>query len=89
MTTGGYYLCQNPLYVAIILLIIPAVGLMMNSWLVLTTTVVGYISFKLSIKSEYAEMEKFFGQEYLDYKNNTPEFIPLPIKKWFSKKAGA
>lgn len=86
VTAGGYYLCCNPLYAAIILLIIPGVSLIMNSWLVLSTSIIAYLLFRTFIKSEYAEMEKFFGEEYRKYRAETPEFIPLPVKKWFRKK---
>jgi len=81
VTNGSFYLCQNPLYTAILLFIIPAVSLLLNSWLVLTSSLVGYILFKTYIRNEYQELEHFFGDEYLKYKNNTPEFFPLPIKK--------
>lgn len=84
VTKGVYSICQNPLYSSIILLIIPALSLMLNSWLVLTSSIVGYILFKIFIRNEYKELEKFFGEEYLKYKRETPEFLPLPLKKWFS-----
>lgn len=83
VTTGAYYLCCNPLYTSIILLIIPAISLMMNSWLIITSSLVAYIAFKIQIKKEYKEMETFFGDEYISYKSKTPEFFPLPYKKWF------
>ncbi len=83
VTSGPYSLCRNPLYVAILLFIIPAIAFLMNSWLVLTTIIPGYIAFKLVIKNEYAEMEKFFGEEWTKYKEKTPEFFPFPLKKWF------
>jgi protein-S-isoprenylcysteine O-methyltransferase Ste14 len=81
MTKGPYRVCQNPLYASLILGLIPALSLIMNSWLVLTSSVIGYILFKIFIKSEYAELEKFFGEDYLKYKKETPEFFPLKIKK--------
>jgi protein-S-isoprenylcysteine O-methyltransferase Ste14 len=88
MTTGTYYLCQNPLYTAMILLIIPGISLILHSSLMLTTSLVAYIMFKINIKSEYLEMEAFFGEAYKAYKKNTPEFFPLPIRKWFGKPTG-
>ena len=83
MTQGAYSLCRNPLYSAIILIIIPALSFLLNSWLVLTTSIVGYILFKIFIRSEYLELERFFGEEYLKYQKETPEFFPFPLKKWF------
>ena len=81
VTEGTYYFCCNPIYSAIILLIIPGISFMLNSWLVLTTSIVAYIIFKIFIKSEYAEMEKFFGNDYIKYKSETPEFFPFPLRK--------
>lgn len=83
ITTGPFFLCCHPLYASIILFIIPGISLMMNSWLVLTTSIAAYFLFKIFIKSEYAEMEKFFGDDYKKYRADTPEFFPFPMKKWF------
>jgi len=82
VTGWTYYLCCNPLYAAIILFIFPGISLMMNSWLVLTTSVVAYTIFKVFIRNEYAELEKFFGDDFRKYRAETPEFFPLPFKKW-------
>jgi len=85
ITRGPYSLCQNPLYLSLIILIIPAISLLINSWLVLTTSIVGFILFKLFIKSEYKELEKFFGEPYLNYKRETPEFFPFSLKIWTNR----
>jgi protein-S-isoprenylcysteine O-methyltransferase Ste14 len=79
--TGPYKLCQNPLYSSILLCIIPALSFLLNSWLVLTTSVAGYVLFKIFIRHEYKELEKFFGQEYLIYRKSTPEFFPVFHRK--------
>lgn len=84
VTNGAYALCQNPLYSSIILFIIPALSLLLNSWLILSSSIVGYFLFKIFIRKEYAELEKFFGEDYIRYQNDTPEFFPTPKKKWFS-----
>lgn len=85
VTNGAFSLCQNPLYAAIILFMIPALALLLNSWLVLTSSLVGYVIFKIHIKHEYEMLEKFFGEEYLKYKHDTPEFFPLPVRKWMKR----
>jgi protein-S-isoprenylcysteine O-methyltransferase Ste14 len=82
VTNGAFFLCQNPLYAAILIFIIPALSLLLNSWLILTSGIVGYFMFKIYIRKEYQELEKFFGEEYLKYTSETPEFFPLPLKKW-------
>jgi protein-S-isoprenylcysteine O-methyltransferase Ste14 len=83
MTSGTYFLCCNPLYSSILLFVIPGLSLLMNSWLILTTSLVGYPLFKLFIKSEYMEMEEIFGDEFRKYRTETPEFFPFPFRKWF------
>jgi protein-S-isoprenylcysteine O-methyltransferase Ste14 len=87
VTNGAYSLCQNPLYSSMILFIIPALSLIINSWLVLTSSVAGYVLFKLFIRKEYMELERFFGQSYIKYKNETPELFPFPFKKWLNKSS--
>lgn len=42
-------------------------------WLVLTTSVVAFTLFKVFIKREYVEMEKFFGDQYRKYRSETPD----------------
>lgn len=81
---GAFALCQNPLYSSIIIFIIPSLSLITNSWLVLTSSIIGYILFKKFIKAEYKELENFFGESYVNYKKVTPEFFPFTFKKWFS-----
>lgn len=77
VTTGMYRYSQNPLYALIMLVLFPGIGLMMNSWLVLTTPVLGFICFRKFIAQEYNEMTDVFGEEYQRYKERTPEFFPF------------
>ncbi len=77
MTSGPFHYCQNPLYAVMILLIIPAIALLLNSWIIIITGVIAYIIFKINIHTEYEEMEKYFGEEYREYREKTPEFFPF------------
>lgn len=83
VTSGSFRYCQNPLYALIILLIIPGIGFLLNSWIILTVPVVGYIVFKKCIRKEYSDLTELFGDEYRKYREKTPEFFP------FRKKQGA
>ena len=85
VTNGTFVLCRNPLYISIVLFVIPAVALLMNSWLELTACVVGFVLLKIYVGREYQVLEEAFGDEYRKYKVETPEFFPLPLKKWFRK----
>jgi len=86
VTHGTFYLCQNPLYLSFVLFFIPATALLLNSWLVLTSSLIGFILVKLYVNSEYQVLEDIFGDEYRKYKAETPEFFPFPVKKWFGRK---
>lgn len=86
VTKGTFFLCQNPLYVSFVLMLIPAIGLLINSWLVLTTCIIGFILMKVYVSNEYKVLEEAFGEEYRTYKAETPEFFPVPLKKWVKKK---
>ncbi len=86
ITKGTFSLCQNPLYISFVLFFIPAIALLLNSWLVLTASLVGFIMVKLYVRNEYQMLEETFGDEYLKYKAETPEYIPFPLKKWLKKK---
>lgn len=76
VTSGPYRFSRNPLYAMVILNIIPGIGLVMNSWLVLTTAIAGYVAFKSCIRGEYEEMSAVFGEPYREYSRKTPEFFP-------------
>ena len=78
ITTGTYRLCQNPLYAVLILFIIPAISLLTASWLVLLASLVAYLAFKRNIHTEYDQLSRMFGEEYIEYKKKTREFFPLP-----------
>jgi protein-S-isoprenylcysteine O-methyltransferase Ste14 len=59
----------------------PKIAMTLIPSLILTSGIAGYIIFKRHIQHEYAELEVFFGNNYLQYKNHTPEFFPFPVKK--------
>jgi protein-S-isoprenylcysteine O-methyltransferase Ste14 len=81
MTKGPYGMCKNPLYASMILLLLPGLALVMNSWLVLITSFLAYLMFKTQIKAEYQEMEKFFGEDWKAYHRETPELMPKLKRK--------
>jgi protein-S-isoprenylcysteine O-methyltransferase Ste14 len=65
---GPYSICANPMYGSQILLSAPGIALMLNSWLVLTTAIVGIILVKLFIVREEEYLREQFGEEYDEYK---------------------
>lgn len=76
MTAGIFSLCRNPLFAEVIFLILPGIMLFFNSWLLLTIPGFMLIMFKVFIPREEALMEKKYGRNYLEYKNNTTSIFP-------------
>jgi protein-S-isoprenylcysteine O-methyltransferase Ste14 len=68
LKTGFYALFINPLYVAFILFIFPALSLLLNNWLYLGLSVVFLVAMKLLVGKEYDFLEKKYGDEYREYR---------------------
>lgn len=83
ITTGIFSVCRNPLFAEVIFLILPGIILFLNSWLLLTIPCFVYVMFKIFINREESLMEREFGQEYGEYRNNTSAIFP---KIWKYKK---
>lgn len=69
LNDGLFLVFRNPMYATYLLLIIPGLAFMFNSWIVLTTVIVNYILFRVFIKSEYRYLEGKYGDEYRSYLN--------------------
>lgn len=67
-TEGLYALFPNPMYTFQILLTVPGLLLLLNSWLTLLTVIPVFMAFKVFVKEEEEYLKEKFGTEYLDYK---------------------
>ncbi|MEI6681518.1 MAG: isoprenylcysteine carboxylmethyltransferase family protein [Bacteroidota bacterium] len=76
VTSGPYRLCRNPLYAALLLFLVPGLAMILNSWLILTTTLVGYLAFRRYIHEEEEMLRRIFGEEYREYHDKTPALFP-------------
>lgn len=86
VTHGIYGCCRHPLYSAWVVFIVPGIVLLVNNWIGLTAPLFMYILLcKLVIKEEVF-LERVFGSEYIDYKNETPCILPFGyIKRLYNK----
>jgi len=80
VTGGAYRFCRNPLYSAILCFLIPGLSLLLNSWIILTATIVGYIVFKRYVHEEEETLERLFGDEFRNYKSRTSLLFPNPFR---------
>ena len=76
ITTGAYRLCRNPLYAALILFFVPGLALILNSWLILTTSVIAYLVFRKYVHEEEEMLERIFGDEFRKYRDRTSSLFP-------------
>ncbi len=76
VTTGVYAICRNPIYAGWILLILPALGLLLDSWLVLGSALVMYAATRQQIHREEEYLGERFGQEFVDYKARVGAILP-------------
>jgi protein-S-isoprenylcysteine O-methyltransferase Ste14 len=68
-TDGLYSIFVHPMYALQILITIPGLLLIFNSWLVLLTIIPAYIAYKIFAREEERYLEAYFGSQYINYKN--------------------
>jgi protein-S-isoprenylcysteine O-methyltransferase Ste14 len=68
LTDGFFAVFPNPMYAAFVLLIVPGLSLLLDSWLVLTASAVVYVLFRLFVTSEDRWLKEQFGSRYEEYR---------------------
>lgn len=81
VTHGTYGCCRHPLYSAWVVFIVPAMVLMVNSWIGLTVPLVMYAILKNLVIKEEVYLQRVFGAEYVKYAQETPCILPLGCVK--------
>ncbi|NCS99433.1 isoprenylcysteine carboxylmethyltransferase family protein [Candidatus Parcubacteria bacterium] len=73
--TGPFKFSRNPLYLAILLVTLGFV-LLSGSWLgIIFVLIFWYVLDRVILTKEELDLEKVFGKEYIDYKNNVNRWI--------------
>ena len=68
LTDGFFAVFPNPMYAAFVVLIVPGLALLLNSWLVLTASAVVYGLFRAFVPGEDRWLQEKFGSEYEKYR---------------------
>jgi protein-S-isoprenylcysteine O-methyltransferase Ste14 len=76
LTSGTYGMCRHPVYSAWIVFFVPGISLLLNSWALLSASLVMCLIASALVRSEDAYLEHTFGEEYLSYKRKVPAIIP-------------
>jgi protein-S-isoprenylcysteine O-methyltransferase Ste14 len=72
LTDGFFALCPNPMYAAFVVLIVPGLALLLDSWLVLTASAVVYVLFRALVPVEDRWLKEKFGAKYEEYRRRVP-----------------
>ena len=67
-TKGLYGVFLNPMYTFQLLLTVPGLLLLLNSWLVLLSVAPAFVAFKVFVKEEEQYLQEKFGAFYTEYK---------------------
>jgi protein-S-isoprenylcysteine O-methyltransferase Ste14 len=67
ITTGPYAVVKHPLYTSVGLLILPALGVLLGTWLGLLIGAAVYVGSRLFAPAEEAQLSKTFGTAWVAY----------------------
>ena len=77
VTKGSFGMCRHPVYAAWIVFFVPAIMLLLNTWLGLTVPFFMYLVIRMLVDKEETYLEKTFGEAYLAYKKKVPLVLPI------------
>ena len=80
VTYGIFAWSRNPLYNGNFLIWIGFVTISGVLWFLPIAVLLFAIEYELIVRYEEGVLESIFGRDYLDYKNETPRWIPRPPK---------
>jgi protein-S-isoprenylcysteine O-methyltransferase Ste14 len=81
---GAFGLCRNPIAAWWIFSVIPATGLVLNSWLLFPVAILFRILAGGMARDEEKELSLGFGEQYQAYRARVRAFLPLPRLRPFS-----
>jgi protein-S-isoprenylcysteine O-methyltransferase Ste14 len=80
VTFGIFAWARNPLYIGNFLIWMGFVTISGVLWFLPFAVLLFAVEYELIVRYEEGVLESIFGREYLDYKNETPRWIPRPPK---------
>ncbi len=67
ITTGPYAVVKHPLYTGVALLVLPGLGLLLNTWVGVVLGILLYLGSRLFAPEEEALLAKTFGPKWEEY----------------------
>ena len=68
ITSGPFAVVRHPIFTSVSLLVIPALGVLLNSWLGLVVGIVMYVSARIFGREEEAVLARTFGSAWDEYR---------------------
>jgi len=81
VTYGIFAWCRNPLYVGNFLIWMGFVAISGVLWFLPIAIVLFAVEYELIVRYEEGVLESTFGREYIEYRNETPRWLPRPPKE--------
>jgi protein-S-isoprenylcysteine O-methyltransferase Ste14 len=78
---GTYAWCRHPLYASVIVFLMPAAGLLADSWAVSAVALVMYAGFEALIGREDRALDAQFGEAFRSYVAEVYELLPRPPRR--------
>lgn len=78
VTYGIFAWCRNPLYIGNFLIWMGFVTISGVLWFLPVAILLFAVEYELIVRYEEGVLESTFGREYLDYRNETPRWLPRP-----------
>ena len=80
VTYGIFAWCRNPLYIGNFLIWMGFVTISGVLWFLPIAIVLFAVEYELIVRYEEGVLESTFGRQYIEYKNETPRWLPRPPK---------
>lgn len=77
ITAGVYRIVRNPMYAGFIVFIVPGISLILNNPLIILSSIVMILVFRMNIHKEEQYLKQQFGAAYREYKSKVKQIIPF------------
>jgi protein-S-isoprenylcysteine O-methyltransferase Ste14 len=77
ITEGVYRFVRNPIYSSFIVFIIPSISLLLNNALIILSSIVMMLVFKMNIYKEEQYLKQKFGVAYENYVTKVKQIVPF------------
>ncbi len=74
---GAYRFVRNPMFAGFIVFIVPGLSFILNNPLIILSSIIMLLVFKMNIYKEEEYLQQRFGHAYQDYQSKVKQIIPF------------